>query len=56
MRMLRQIMGVTRRVRERNEVIRERCGVADITLKMREARLRWHGHVERKEDEESMRE
>ena len=40
MRMLRQIMGVTRRDRERNEVIRERCKVADITLKMREARLR----------------
>ena len=50
MRMLRRIVGVTLMNKERNEKIRKECGVADIKLKMREARLRWFGHVERREE------
>lgn len=34
----------------RNEVIRGKMGVASITDKMREARLRWFGHVKRSMD------
>jgi hypothetical protein len=35
-----------------NEEIRRRCGVVDITEKVREARLRWYGHVIRRDEEE----
>ena len=45
MRMLRRTRGT-----ERNEKFRKECGVADIKLKMREARLRWFGHMERREE------
>ncbi|VDP23804.1 unnamed protein product [Heligmosomoides polygyrus] len=49
--MLRWTAGVTRMDRLRNDVIRQRFGIAPIADKMREARLRWHGHVLRgKED------
>jgi hypothetical protein len=34
-----------------NEGIR-RCGVVDITEKVREARLRWYGHVIRRDERE----
>ncbi|VDP06487.1 unnamed protein product [Heligmosomoides polygyrus] len=37
--------GVTRLDRIRNEAIRQKFGVAPIAEKMREARLRWYGHV-----------
>ncbi|VDO65369.1 unnamed protein product [Heligmosomoides polygyrus] len=49
--MLRWTAGVTRMDRIRNDAIRQKFGVASITDKMREARLRWYGHVLRgKED------
>src|SRR6218665_437688 len=50
MRMLRWILGVSLRDRRRNEDIREVLGVACITDKEREARMRWYGHVMRMED------
>lgn len=50
MRMLRWILGVSLRDRRRNEDIREVLGVACITDKVREARMRWYGHVMRRED------
>ena len=34
----------------RNEVVREKVKVTAITEKMREQRLRWFGHVERREE------
>ena len=36
----------------RNEEIRARVGVANIGENIREARLRWLGHVERKNEED----
>ncbi|PIO63769.1 hypothetical protein TELCIR_14623 [Teladorsagia circumcincta] len=49
--MLRWTAGVTRLDHVRNDTIRERFGVAPITDNMREARLRWYGHVLRANDE-----
>ncbi|VDO93777.1 unnamed protein product [Heligmosomoides polygyrus] len=50
-KMLRWTAGVTHMERIRNEAIRQKFGVAPIADKMREARLRWYGHVLRgKED------
>ncbi|VDO80412.1 unnamed protein product [Heligmosomoides polygyrus] len=43
-KMLRWTAGVTRMDRIRNDVIRQKFGVAPIADKMREARLRWYGH------------
>ena len=48
MRMIRWICGHTRLDRIRNEVIRGKVGVASIEDKMREARLRWFGHIRRR--------
>ncbi|VDO78014.1 unnamed protein product [Heligmosomoides polygyrus] len=50
-KMLRWTAGVTRMDRIRNDAIRQKFGVVPIADKMREARLRWYGHVLRgKED------
>ena len=38
-----------------NEEIRRRCVVVDITEKVREARLRWYGHVIRIDEGELVR-
>ncbi|KAF3637372.1 F-box protein PP2-A15 [Capsicum annuum] len=45
MRMLQWMCGCTRKDRIRNEVIRDKVGVASVEDKMREARLRWFSHV-----------
>ena len=45
--MLRWMMGIKRIEMIRTEEIRARAGVADISEKIREARLRWLGHVDR---------
>ena len=49
MRMLRWMCGYTRLDRIRNVVFRERLGVANIADKIREWRLRWFGHVKRRQ-------
>ena len=46
--MLRQMTGIKWIEKSRNEEIRARAGAANISEKIREARLRWLGHVERK--------
>ncbi|PHU20250.1 hypothetical protein BC332_11401 [Capsicum chinense] len=48
MRMLCWMCGLTRGDRVRNEIIREKVGVASVEDKMREGRLRWFGHVMRR--------
>ena len=47
MRMLRWMMGTKRNEKFRTEAIRARARVANISEKIREARLRWLGHVVR---------
>ena len=51
MKMLRFAMGVTRRTKIRNEHIRGTVKVERLGMKMREGRLRWYGHVMRRDQE-----
>jgi len=55
MRMLRCILGLTLRDRKRNDDIRSILGVACITDKVREARMRWYGHVQRREEDDCVK-
>ena len=55
MKMLRWMSGYTLKDRIRNDHIRERVRVAPISEKMREYRLRWYGHVQRRELDEPVR-
>ena len=50
LKMLRFSLGVTRMDRIRNEYIRRTAQVGRFGEKTREARLRWYGHVLRKDD------
>ena len=47
--MLREMSGYTLKDRIRNDHIRVRVGVAPISEKMRNYRLRWYEHVQRRE-------
>ncbi|VFQ90818.1 unnamed protein product [Cuscuta campestris] len=49
MRMLRWMCGKTRLDRISNEVIRRQVGMVPVEDKLREARLRWFGHVRRRD-------
>ena len=51
MRMIRWIMGISLMDRCTNEEIRRCAGVVCIAEKLREARLRWLGHVERRDQD-----
>ena len=51
MKMLRWLPGVTRRDRISNTQIRGTVKVAEVSNKVREARLRWHSHVLRRDEE-----
>ena len=50
MRMLRWMCGVTKLDKIRNERIRGTTKVGEITKKVQERRLKWHGHVMRREE------
>ena len=51
MKMLRFAMGVTRKDKIRNERIRSTVKVERLGMKIREGRLRWYGHVMRRDQE-----
>jgi len=51
MRMLRWSLGLTRLDHVTNNDTRTRLKVAPITEKMRQARLRWYGHVMRRDEQ-----
>ena len=51
MKMLRFAMGVTRKDKIRNEYIRGTVKVEQLRMKMKEGRLRWYGHVMRRDQE-----
>ena len=50
MRMLRWMCGVTKLDKIRNERIRRTTKVGEITKKVQERRLKWYGHVMRREE------
>ena len=51
MKMLRFAMGVTRKDKIRKEHIRITVKVEQLGMKMKEGRLRWYGHVMRRDQE-----
>ena len=51
MKMLMFAMGVTRKDKIRNEYLRSTVKVELLGMKMREGRLRWYGHVMRRDQE-----
>ena len=55
MRMLGWILGLTLRNKKRNDDIRRILRLACITDKVREARLRWFGHVQYREEKDCVR-
>ncbi|VFQ89320.1 unnamed protein product [Cuscuta campestris] len=55
MRMLRWMCEKTRLDRISNEVIRRQVGMAQVEDKLREARLRWFGHVRRRDADAPVR-
>ncbi|XP_055377191.1 uncharacterized protein LOC129609284 [Condylostylus longicornis] len=55
MRMLRWSAGVTKLDKIRNEYLRGTFKVADIKEKLAEKRLRWYGHVMRRDEEHPVR-
>ena len=50
MRMVRWMCGVKLKDRVSNKELRERLGMVDITSLLQQNRLRWYGHVLRKDD------
>ena len=55
MRMLRRTKGVTVKDKMKSEDMRKELGVGSIKSKAREGRLRWFGHVHRREQESKLR-
>ena len=50
LKMVRWALGVTRKDKIRNEYVRGTAKIAKLGDKLRNVRLRWYGHVKRKED------
>ena len=51
MKMLRWMCSVTRLDKIRNEKIRGTTKVGEISMKVQERRMRWYGHVMRRDEE-----
>jgi len=52
MRMVRWMCGVKLKHRFPSKELRERLGIDDIALVLQQNRLRWYGHVLRKDDDD----
>jgi len=50
MSMIRWMCGVKLNDRKKNEELRELLGLEPVSLMIKKSRLRWFGHVERKDD------
>ena len=50
LKMVRWALGVTRKDKIRNEYVRGSAKIAKLGGKLRNARLRWYGHVKRREE------
>ena len=55
MRMVRWIAGISLQERRESQDIRRMCGICNVIEKAREARLRYYGHVVRREEEEPIK-
>jgi len=55
MRMVRWIYGVKQKDRLPSKELRERLGIDDIASELQQNRLRWYGHVLRKEDDDGVK-
>ncbi|XP_070045256.1 uncharacterized protein LOC142163875 [Nicotiana tabacum] len=55
MTLMRWMCGLTRKDRIRNEVIRDKVDVAPVEDKLQESRLRWFGHVKRRDTDSLVR-
>ncbi|XP_070007592.1 uncharacterized protein LOC107780245 [Nicotiana tabacum] len=55
MRMLRWMCGHTRKDKIKNEVIRDKVGVASIEAKLPESTMRWFGYVKRRDIDDPIR-
>ena len=51
MKILRFAIEITRKNKARNEYIRSTVKVERLGMKMREGRLRWYGHIMRRDHE-----
>ncbi|XP_064112018.1 collagen alpha-1(III) chain-like [Macrobrachium nipponense] len=55
MRMLRWQCGLTRKDKVRNEHVRGTLKIAPASNKVKESRLRWYGHIKRREEDQPIR-
>ena len=51
LKMVRWALGVTRKDKIRNKYVRGTAKIAKLEDKLRNARLRWYGHVKRREED-----
>ena len=51
LKMVRWALGVTRKDKIRNEYVRGTAKIAKLGDKLRNARLRWYGHINRREED-----
>ena len=51
LKMVRWALGVTRKDKIRNEYVRGTAKIAKLGEKLRNVRLRWYGHVKRREED-----
>ena len=55
MRIVRWMCGIKLKDRLPSKELRERLGIDDIALVLQQNRLRWYGHVPRKEDDDCVK-